>query len=54
MKNFVNPSKTITTFKKIDILVNNAAEQHLQNSIEDITERQLEKTFRTNIFSFFS
>lgn len=38
---------------KIDILVNNAAEQHPQESITKITERQLERTFRTNIFSFF-
>ena len=38
---------------KIDILVNNAAEQHPQKSIEKITEKQLERTFRTNIFSFF-
>jgi NAD(P)-dependent dehydrogenase (short-subunit alcohol dehydrogenase family) len=38
---------------KIDILVNNAAEQHLQESIDKITEKQLERTFRTNIFSFF-
>ncbi len=45
--------KTVATFGKIDILVNNAAEQHPQKSIEDISEKQLEKTFRTNIFSFF-
>ena len=38
---------------KIDILVNNAAEQHPQESITRITERQLEKTFRTNIFAMF-
>ena len=38
---------------KIDILVNNAAEQQPQESIEKITEKQLERTFRTNIFSFF-
>lgn len=37
----------------ISILVNNAAEQHPQPSIEQITKRQLENTFRTNIFSFF-
>lgn len=37
----------------IHILVNNAAEQHPQNSIEDINHEQLEKTFRTNIFSMF-
>lgn len=45
--------ETIANFNKIDILVNNAAEQHPQESIEDITADQLEKTFRTNIFSFF-
>jgi NAD(P)-dependent dehydrogenase (short-subunit alcohol dehydrogenase family) len=38
---------------KIDILVNNAAEQHPQESVTKITERQLEKTFRTNIFAMF-
>src|SRR5207248_1981014 len=46
-------AKTIQAFGKIDILVNNAAEQHLQESIEKITKKQLERTFRTNIFSFF-
>ena len=46
-------AKTIKEFARIDILVNNAAEQHLQESIEKITEEQLERTFRTNIFSFF-
>jgi NAD(P)-dependent dehydrogenase (short-subunit alcohol dehydrogenase family) len=38
---------------KIDILVNNAAEQHPQESITKITEKQLEKTFRSNIFAMF-
>jgi NAD(P)-dependent dehydrogenase (short-subunit alcohol dehydrogenase family) len=38
---------------RLDILVNNAAEQHPQPSITDITEEQLVKTFRTNIFSMF-
>jgi NAD(P)-dependent dehydrogenase (short-subunit alcohol dehydrogenase family) len=45
--------KTLSTFKGIDILVNNAGEQHPQEDILKITEKQLEKTFRTNIFSFF-
>jgi NAD(P)-dependent dehydrogenase (short-subunit alcohol dehydrogenase family) len=45
--------QTIKELGKLDILVNNAAEQHLQESIEKITEKQLERTFRTNIFSFF-
>ena len=38
---------------KIDILVNNAAEQHPQESITKIAEKQLEKTFRANIFAMF-
>ena len=45
--------QTVKEFGKVDILVNNAAEQHPQDSIEKITEKQLERTFRTNIFSFF-
>jgi NAD(P)-dependent dehydrogenase (short-subunit alcohol dehydrogenase family) len=45
--------QTVKEFGKLDILVNNAAEQHPQESIEKITEKQLERTFRTNIFSFF-
>jgi NAD(P)-dependent dehydrogenase (short-subunit alcohol dehydrogenase family) len=38
---------------KLNVLVNNAAEQHPQESITDISAEQLERTFRTNIFSFF-
>ena len=45
--------RTVKEFGRIDILVNNAAEQHPQDSIEEISEKQLERTFRTNIFSFF-
>ncbi|WP_013322819.1 SDR family oxidoreductase [Gloeothece verrucosa] len=45
--------KTVDEFKQLDILVNNAAEQHPQQSIEDISAAQLERTFRTNIFSMF-
>lgn len=45
--------KTVKKFGKLDILVNNAAEQHPQKSIEDITAEQIEATFRTNVFSFF-
>ena len=38
---------------RIDVLVNNAAEQWPQSSIEDITIEQIERTFRTNIFAYF-
>ena len=37
----------------MSILVNNAAQQHPRPSLHDITAAQLERTFRTNIFSFF-
>jgi NAD(P)-dependent dehydrogenase (short-subunit alcohol dehydrogenase family) len=50
-KDIVNGTKD--QFGKIDILVNNAAEQHPQQSLLNITSAQLEKTFRTNIFSYF-
>jgi NAD(P)-dependent dehydrogenase (short-subunit alcohol dehydrogenase family) len=45
--------QVIDKFGRLDILVNNAAEQHPQQSIEDISAEQLERTFRTNIFSMF-
>ncbi|WP_426453308.1 SDR family oxidoreductase [Paenibacillus sp. S-38] len=45
--------KVVETFGKLDILVNNAAEQHPQQSITEISQEQLERTFRTNIFSMF-
>jgi len=37
----------------IDILVNNAAEQHPKGSITEISEQQLLRTFQTNVFSMF-
>lgn len=43
----------IRHFGKLDILVNNAAEQHIQQRLEDISPEQLENTFRTNIFGYF-
>ena len=45
--------RTLREFGRLNILVNNAAEQHPQESITDISPDQLERTFRTNIFSFF-
>lgn len=43
----------LDAFGHLDILVNNAAEQHPQDCITKISPEQLERTFRTNIFSFF-
>ncbi|HSR04182.1 MAG TPA: SDR family oxidoreductase [Proteiniclasticum sp.] len=45
--------KTMSDLHRIDIIVNNAAEQHPKESLEEITDEQLERTFRTNIFSMF-
>jgi len=43
----------IDSFGRLDILVNNAAEQHPQESLIDISREQLERTFKTNIFAYF-
>ncbi|KAK9732579.1 hypothetical protein RND81_04G007500 [Saponaria officinalis] len=40
-------------FGRIDILVNNCAEQYECTTVEDIDEPRLERVFRTNIFSYF-
>jgi NAD(P)-dependent dehydrogenase (short-subunit alcohol dehydrogenase family) len=46
-------TRTVDELGGIDVLVNNAAEQHPQKSLDKISEEQLERTFRTNIFSYF-
>lgn len=46
-------SQVINRFKAINILVNNAAEQHVCNSLEEITNEQFDRTFRTNIYGPF-
>jgi NAD(P)-dependent dehydrogenase (short-subunit alcohol dehydrogenase family) len=43
----------VDAFGWIDILVNNAAYQQHQESIEDLSDEQFERTFRTNIFGYF-
>lgn len=45
--------RTVGELGRLDILVNNAAEQHPRQSIEEISSEQLERTFATNIFSMF-
>lgn len=45
--------RTIKEFSQLDILVNNAATQTEQKSLEDISTAQLKETFETNIFSQF-
>lgn len=43
----------IEEYGRLDIVVNNAAEQHVRQKLEDITPQQLEQTFRTNVFGMF-
>ncbi|TDW67233.1 NAD(P)-dependent dehydrogenase (short-subunit alcohol dehydrogenase family) [Novosphingobium sp. PhB55] len=45
--------QTVETFGRIDVLVNNAGEQHPDKDITDISEDQLRRTFQTNIFGMF-
>ncbi|WP_426450258.1 SDR family oxidoreductase [Paenibacillus sp. S-38] len=45
--------KTVHTFGRLDVLVNNIAVQYPQEHLTGITEDQLEQTFRTNVYSYF-
>ena len=44
---------TVKEFGRLDIVVNNAAEQHPRKALEDVSPAQLEDTFRTNVFAMF-
>jgi NAD(P)-dependent dehydrogenase (short-subunit alcohol dehydrogenase family) len=46
-------ARTVRELGRLDVLVNNAAEQHTTQSISEISAEQLERTFRTNIFAMF-
>ncbi len=45
--------QTVNGLGKLNVLVNNAAEQHPEGDFEDITDEHLLSTYQTNIFSFF-
>jgi NAD(P)-dependent dehydrogenase (short-subunit alcohol dehydrogenase family) len=45
--------RAIDEFGRLDIVVNNAAEQHPRSCITEISPEQLERTFRTNMFAMF-
>ena len=45
--------QTVDAFGRLDIVVNNAAYQQHQESIEDITDEQLDRTFAPNIYGYF-
>ncbi len=46
-------AETLARFGRIDVLVNNAAEQHPQEDLGGISENQLRRTFETNVFGYF-
>jgi len=45
--------QTISEFGKLDLLVNNAAYQQGQEELDNLTEQQWDKTFKTNIYGYF-
>ena len=45
--------RTVAEFGKLDVLVNNAAFQQGQKTLEDVTTEQWDRTFKTNIYGYF-
>jgi NAD(P)-dependent dehydrogenase (short-subunit alcohol dehydrogenase family) len=45
--------RTVKEYGKLDVLVNNAAFQQHQKTLEDVSEEQWDRTFRTNIYGYF-
>jgi NAD(P)-dependent dehydrogenase (short-subunit alcohol dehydrogenase family) len=43
----------VKEFGRLDILVNNAAEQHVVKDLTELSDEQLVRTFRTNVFGYF-
>ena len=46
--------RTVKAHGRLDILVNNAAEQHTVDKPEALTPEQVERTFRTNVFAYIN
>jgi NAD(P)-dependent dehydrogenase (short-subunit alcohol dehydrogenase family) len=46
--------RTLKEFGKLDVLVNNAAFQQHQEGLEDLSEDQWDRTFKTNIYAYFN
>lgn len=46
-------TKTVKTFGKLDVLINNAAFQEHADSLEDLTEERFDETMKTNVYGYF-
>lgn len=46
-------SRTLAAFGRLDVLVNNAAEQHPVDDLTELSAEQLERTFQTNVYGYF-
>ena len=56
LRRFIQYDRAIqdTSTTTIDVLVNNAVEQHVQQKLEEVSSEPLERTFRTNLFGMFN
>jgi NAD(P)-dependent dehydrogenase (short-subunit alcohol dehydrogenase family) len=45
--------RTVDEFGKIDILVSNAAWQNRKNSLDEVTDEEFDRTFKTNVYAYF-
>ena len=45
--------RTVREFGKLDVLVSNAAHQNRKQSLEEVTEEEWDRTFKTNIYAYF-
>ncbi|HVL86505.1 MAG TPA: SDR family oxidoreductase [Candidatus Thermoplasmatota archaeon] len=45
--------RTVHELGRLDVVVNNAAEQHRHETLEEITAAEIDRTFRTNMYSYF-
>lgn len=54
-KNFCQKivNETINNFGKIDILINNAGVQYQQDSLENISDEQFDRTLKVNLYGMF-
>jgi len=45
--------QTVAELGRLDILVSNAAHQNRKESLEDLTDDEFERTFRTNVYAYY-